>query len=135
MAKNGRGMFKCPYCKGQIDNYEGDVPDSKPDWVDNDEALLAGEIEDDDLCLVCNTTGHLLVCDGDNCANCCHHSCANPPVNLANEPEQWFCSHCKLDRGDAGAAQQIEELMKERWQDDVYTQGPDGLDLSASKDL
>ena len=46
-------------------------------------------------------------------------------MNPAREPEEWHCPVCMLDRGAGGAegVQRVEELFKDRWQDDVYTHG------------
>ena len=90
MAANGREMFACPFCKNPITNYGGEVAKERPRWAVDPEALLADDIEDDQLCDECGTTGLLVLCDV--CDVGLHHTCAG--INPAAEPDSWICASC-----------------------------------------
>ena len=90
MAKNGKAMFACPFCKAPITNFGGDVAAEAPRWATDPEALLADEIADDTVCVECGQTGLLVLCDV--CDAGWHHTCAG--INPASEPDSWLCPAC-----------------------------------------
>ena len=52
------------------------------------------ELVNDDHCAACNGTGNFICCD--SCPKSFHFTCAEPPLDPANLPEDdWFCSECR----------------------------------------
>jgi hypothetical protein len=97
MAKNGRRMFNCPTSTRPITKYEGEVAVEAPAWVDDPDAILADEIDDEDECAECGQVGTLIGCEGQGCDRWYHHQCAQ--VDPAHEPEHFVCALCAAARG------------------------------------
>ncbi|KMZ65368.1 hypothetical protein ZOSMA_324G00220 [Zostera marina] len=60
--------------------------------------LVTSQIPNDDtqqqMCIKCSTSDHLLVCCGDCCPIAIHESCFGPPLSFDEDTREFYCPFC-----------------------------------------
>jgi hypothetical protein len=62
-----------------------------------------------DVCMICNGSGRLVLCDG--CNRAAHMTCAN--LKLISAVDDWFCSRCANAGSDVGGDDAKENDLRE----------------------
>jgi len=77
-----------------VDGQDGESEDEGDDDEEEDDEELQAQIDSADICLLCQESGYLIVCDG--CGKGFHLECLYPPMSKDEVPDdEWFCETCE----------------------------------------
>jgi hypothetical protein len=72
------------------------------DSVQQQQVVEQVDDDDNDVCVICEDVGTLLICDG--CEKSYHPDCLDPPLEMKKLPDgNWFCFQCNNEKKPAAA--------------------------------
>lgn len=70
-----------------------------------------GALVNEDVCSACDGLGNFICCD--SCPRSFHFTCAEPPLDPRNVPEDdWFCCECRHQKSKKGKQQEKQQKLQ-----------------------